>query len=178
MVKSHQGFQRAAAALIVVAFAIVGSAPALARTADRTTSSTQVTHQRITHTVRIPNRTVVHRTAQLPRGETRVGQPGHTGLRVNVFRLTLEGGDVVDRQLVNTWIRREPAPRIILKGTGQAQQPTRRCDPNYTGCVPIASDVDCAGGSGNGPAYVRGPVRIIGTDIYDLDADGDGWGCE
>ncbi|WP_431606782.1 hypothetical protein [Mycolicibacterium neoaurum] len=27
------------------------------------------------------------------------------------------------------------------------------CDPNYSGaCVPIASDVDCAGGSGNGPA--------------------------
>jgi len=55
----------------------------------------------------------------------------------------------------------------------------KRCDPNYAGaCVPIASDVDCAGGSGNGPAYVQGPVRVIGTDIYDLDRDGDGIGCE
>jgi hypothetical protein len=53
-----------------------------------------------------------------------------------------------------------------------------RCDPNYTPCVPIASDVDCAGGRGNGPAYVRGPVRVIGTDIYQLDHDGDGVGCE
>jgi ketosteroid isomerase-like protein len=44
--------------------------------------------------------------------------------------------------------------------------------------VPIASDVDCAGGGGNGPAYVRGPVRVIGTDIYDLDRDGDGIGCD
>lgn len=26
--------------------------------------------------------------------------------------------------------------------------------------MPIASDVDCAGGSGNGPAYVHGPVTI------------------
>ena len=53
------------------------------------------------------------------------------------------------------------------------------CDPNYTGaCVPIASDVDCAGGSGNGPAYVRGPVRVVGVDIYGLDRDGDGIGCE
>lgn len=52
------------------------------------------------------------------------------------------------------------------------------CDPNYTPCVPIASDVDCAGGSGNGPAYVRGPVRVIGSDIYGLDRDGDGIGCE
>ena len=53
------------------------------------------------------------------------------------------------------------------------------CDPNYAGaCVPIASDVDCAGGSGNGPAYVRGPVTVIGSDIYGLDSNRDGVGCE
>jgi hypothetical protein len=52
------------------------------------------------------------------------------------------------------------------------------CDPNYEPCVPVASDVDCAGGSGNGPAYVRGPVRVVGIDIYGLDRDGDGIGCE
>ena len=56
--------------------------------------------------------------------------------------------------------------------------PQQQCDPNYSGCVPIASDVDCAGGSGNGPAYVDGPVDVIGTDIYDLDRDGDGTACE
>lgn len=53
------------------------------------------------------------------------------------------------------------------------------CDPNYEGaCVPIASDVDCAGGKGNGPEYVRGPVYVVGDDIYGLDRDGDGVGCE
>lgn len=53
------------------------------------------------------------------------------------------------------------------------------CDANYGGvCVPIASDVDCAGGSGNGPAYVVGPVYIVGSDIYGLDRDGDGVACE
>jgi hypothetical protein len=51
------------------------------------------------------------------------------------------------------------------------------CNPNYTGCVPNASDVDCAGGSGNGPAYT-GPVQVIGTDVYGLDRDGDGYACE
>jgi hypothetical protein len=58
--------------------------------------------------------------------------------------------------------------------------PASDCDPNYEGaCVPIASDVDCAGGSGNGPAYVDGPVRVIGSDIYGLDGnDNDGIGCE
>jgi hypothetical protein len=53
-----------------------------------------------------------------------------------------------------------------------------RCDPNYQPCVPIASDVDCAGGGGNGPAYVQGPVRVVGRDVYGLDRDGDGIGCE
>ncbi len=53
------------------------------------------------------------------------------------------------------------------------------CDPNYgMACVPVASDVDCAGGSGNGPAYVRGPVSVVGRDIYKLDRDKDGYGCE
>ncbi|MBD8659802.1 G5 domain-containing protein [Frigoribacterium sp. CFBP 8754] len=53
------------------------------------------------------------------------------------------------------------------------------CDANYSGaCVPVASDVDCAGGSGNGPAYVQGPVTIVGSDVYDLDRDGDGVACD
>jgi hypothetical protein len=41
-----------------------------------------------------------------------------------------------------------------------------------------ASDYDCAGGSGDGPRYVEGPVYISGSDPYDLDSDGDGVGCE
>jgi len=44
--------------------------------------------------------------------------------------------------------------------------------------VPVASDVDCAGGTGNGPAYVRGSVQVVGSDPYRLDADNDGIGCE
>jgi len=52
------------------------------------------------------------------------------------------------------------------------------CDPNYSGCVPIASDVDCRGGRGNGPEFVDGPVRVIGRDVYGLDRNGNGIGCE
>ena len=54
-----------------------------------------------------------------------------------------------------------------------------RCDPNYEGaCLdPAAADYDCAGGSGDGPLYT-GPVRVVGTDRFDLDADGDGYACE
>ena len=53
------------------------------------------------------------------------------------------------------------------------------CDSNYSGgCVPIASDVDCGGGSGNGPAYFYGTATVVGVDIYGLDRDGDGIACE
>ncbi|MCF7552008.1 hypothetical protein [Pseudonocardia sp. WMMC193] len=73
-----------------------------------------------------------------------------------------------------------PAPQTRAPQPAAAQAPARStgCDPNYSGCVPIDSDVDCEGGKGNGPSYVRGPVRVIGKDIYGLDADKDGIGCE
>jgi hypothetical protein len=56
--------------------------------------------------------------------------------------------------------------------------PAGKCNPNYSGCVPIARDVDCEGGSGDGPAYVSGPVQVIDKDVYGLDHDKDGVGCE
>lgn len=56
--------------------------------------------------------------------------------------------------------------------------PEEKCHPSYSGCLnPNASDYDCAGGSGNGP-YYTGRVRVIGPDVFGLDRDGDGWGCE
>jgi hypothetical protein len=52
------------------------------------------------------------------------------------------------------------------------------CDPNYGGCVPIDSDVDCPNGSGDGPSYAPGAVPVTGNDIYGLDSDSDGTACE
>jgi hypothetical protein len=51
------------------------------------------------------------------------------------------------------------------------------CHENYEGCVPVADDVDCEGGLGDGPAYVKGPVKVIGSDVYRIDTDGDGIAC-
>jgi len=69
------------------------------------------------------------------------------------------------------------ANRRVINET-ETSTTSSQCDPNYSGCVPIASDVDCLGGTGNGPAYVKGPVRVTGKDIYQLDDDDDGIGCE
>ena len=58
-----------------------------------------------------------------------------------------------------------------------APPPPSNCTPGYSPCLTPAPDYDCAGGSGDGPAYT-GFVRVTGSDPYDLDADGDGLACE
>jgi hypothetical protein len=69
--------------------------------------------------------------------------------------------------------------RIVISNVQRSPDAgaSRNCTPGYTPCLPPASDYDCAGGSGNGPKYT-GPVRVTGSDPYDLDRDGDGVGCE
>ena len=54
------------------------------------------------------------------------------------------------------------------------------CDPNYAGqCLKDGiGDYDCSSGSGNGPNYVYGTVRVVGSDPFGLDRDNDGLGCE
>jgi hypothetical protein len=59
-----------------------------------------------------------------------------------------------------------------------AAAPAPDCEPGYDPCIPPGPDVDCAGGSGNGPRYVNGPVSVTGSDPYGLDSNHDGVGCE
>ncbi len=69
---------------------------------------------------------------------------------------------------------------LPLPQAGNALQfPGPACHPSYWGwCVPRnVSDVDCLGGTGNGPYYV-GRVLVVGPDEYELDADDNGIGCE
>ena len=80
--------------------------------------------------------------------------------------------------LVVVWAAATPAMAADLTLT-KARPTMAQCDTNYRGaCVPIASDVDCAAGSGNGPAYVAGPFHVVGGDPYGLDRDHDGLACE
>jgi hypothetical protein len=72
---------------------------------------------------------------------------------------------------------RPPTTRPAPKTT---RAPSGNCDPSYPGsCLHDGiGDYDCAGGSGNGPNYVDGPIRVRPPDPFDLDRDGDGLGCE
>lgn len=60
------------------------------------------------------------------------------------------------------------------------EESSPECDPNYEGeCLKDGiGDYDCAGGSGNGPNYVYSEVRVVGVDVFGLDANGNGIGCE
>lgn len=67
----------------------------------------------------------------------------------------------------------------FVSPTTTTSAPAQPCHPSYVGeCVPVGvADVDCRGGSGDGPYYV-GRVTVVGPDVYGLDRDKDGIGCE
>ena len=66
---------------------------------------------------------------------------------------------------------------IVISNVVRPVAPPQNCTAGYDPCLAPASDYDCAGGSGDGPAYT-GYVVVTGADPYDLDADGDGVACE
>jgi resuscitation-promoting factor RpfB len=131
--------------------------------------------KRVTETQTIPYATRTVNDPNLAKGTTKVRTVGVAGTKTLTYEVTYTNGVETSRKPVGEVVTKAPVTEVVAVGSKETQQ----CDPNYSGaCVPIASDVDCAGGSGNGPAYVRGPVRVIGRDIYGLDDDGDGIGCE
>jgi hypothetical protein len=73
------------------------------------------------------------------------------------------------------------AKAAAARAAAAATPPTNsapNCTPGYDPCIPPGPDVDCAGGTGNGPRYVQGPITVTGNDPYRLDADHNGIGCE
>jgi len=140
------------------------------------TSQPQVTTKTVTERKSIAFATRTVNDASLAKGVKKTRTSGAAGVRTLTYRVTYTGGVQTAKTLVKTVVTRAPVTKVVAVGTKAPA--SSRCDPNYSGCVPIASDVDCAGGSGNGPAYVTGPIRVIGDDIYDLDSDGDGVACE
>jgi len=127
-------------------------------------------------------------------GTTVVSTAGVDGTKRTTYKVMYVDGVEVSREVVGETIAVEPVQEVTTRGTLKPQpapapkpvtkpvplaQPGNGCDPNYSGaCVPIASDVDCAGGTGNGPAYLDGTARVVGTDIYKLDRDKNGIACD
>jgi len=116
--------------------------------------------------------------SSMAEGEKVVRTTGVNGTRRLTYQVTFVNGVQTAKELVKEEVAKQPRTQVTAIGTKVEEEESSGCDPNYSGCVPIASDVDCSGGSGNGPAYVQGPVTVVGSDIYDLDRDSDGVGCE
>ncbi len=160
---------------------------------------TPTTFETATEEVPVPFEAATVDDPQLDQGATALVSAGVNGVKVITYRVTMVDGVEVSREVVSEAVSVPPVAEVTAIGSKApapvavpapapapapapvplVQQGGGGCDSNYTGaCVPISSDVDCAGGSGNGPAYVQGPVQIIGSDIYDLDRDGDGIACD
>lgn len=130
--------------------------------------------------------------------ESRVSVPDVVGLKLKKARTLLRDADLgvdVRRKASEaprgTVLRQRPASGVevrpghvvnlvIAKPRPLPPPSTPNCHPSYVGvCLKVgAGDYDCAGGSGDGPNYVEGPVTVVGPDEFRLDGDGDGIGCE
>jgi resuscitation-promoting factor RpfB len=174
------------------------SAPvtAAARATTSATTTSSPTHSVVTRTVSeivaIPFEKRTVEDAALAVGTRTVRTAGVEGAKTVFYTVTMTDGVETGRSVEREEVIRQPVTEVTAVGTKAPptakSSPTSSaapkalssgCDPNYSGaCVPIASDVDCSSGKGNGPAYVQGPVRVVGEDIYGLDSDGDGIGCE
>jgi hypothetical protein len=153
---------------------IQASTAAPASTGTAALKQTVVTSRTVTERRAIRYSTRRVDDSSLAKGKERVRVQGRTGVRTRTYRVTFTDGRQTARTLVSNAVTRRPVTRVVAVGTKRASN----CDSNYSGCVPVASDVDCAGGSGDGPAYVSGIVRVVGSDVYDLDRDNDGYGCD
>lgn len=187
----------AAAAVLVLAAGLTGcgtgdvvgkSAGATPTTAASSRSWTPsptpvITVRHLTMREPIPFKRVRRHDPSMDIGTERVTTPDKKGVRTILYEVKYRGGVETSHRVLQKKISVKPVNQVTSIGTRKPPAPQAvpqsGCDPNYSGgCVPIDSDVDCAGGSGNGPSYVQGPVSVVGSDIYDLDADHDGLGCE
>jgi len=58
----------------------------------------------------------------------------------------------------------------VVVGLYGDQVTTGECTPGYIPCIPIVDNITCG--------ELKIAVRVVGEDIYGLDRDGDGVGCE
>jgi hypothetical protein len=149
------------------------------------TSSTTVRAEEVREAVPFTTSTIDD--PNLDVGTTALFTAGRDGERTITYEVVYEDGVEVERSVTSEVVSVPSIDEVTAVGTRvpppppapEPVAPAGGCDPNYSGpCVPVAPDVDCAGGSGNGPGYVSGPVYVVGVDIYDLDRDGDGIGCD
>jgi beta-lactamase superfamily II metal-dependent hydrolase len=111
----------------------------------------------------------------------RLAAHGTTVYRTDLNGTVVLSSDCNTYSISTTGATPPPQPTPSSRGLPPPPDPAASCDPCYPDvCIPVgAADYDCAGGSGNGPNYIQGPVRVVcHPDPHGLDGNSDGWGCE
>jgi hypothetical protein len=146
------------------------------KTSRTPTAALDVTIRTVTEKVSIPYPIRSVDDPKMEQDARRVLTKGVAGVRTLTYRVTITGGRQTAKELVRSVLTKKPVGMVVAVGT---KKPAGRddCNANYSDCVPVAVDVDCAGG-GNGPVYQRLPVKVVGIDIYHLDLDGNGEACD
>ncbi|SCL35408.1 G5 domain-containing protein [Micromonospora pallida] len=132
-----------------------------------------VTTKQVTETARIPFPVQIVDDPALPEGQQVIRIRGVVGVKTLTYEVVHVDGEPTDKRLLRSTVTRPPVTQVVAAGTAT----TAACDPNYSGCVPVAEDVDCAR-RGDGPAWITGTVKVTGSDIYRLDRDRNGVGCD
>ena len=92
--------------------------------------------------------------------------------RHSVYVKAEQGAKASPRGLWRACGTRATAPQPIV--SPPAPPVGSSCHTSYSPCLPVVGDLDCA----DVRALGKAPVRVLGSDPYRLDGDGDGWGCE
>ncbi len=92
--------------------------------------------------------------------------------RHSAYRTAEQGAKAATRGLWRQCETQETSPQPVAPPPPPAASAS--CHSSYSPCLPIVGDLDCA----DVRALGKAPVRVVGSDPYRLDGDGDGWGCE
>ena len=88
----------------------------------------RVTHRTKNHRVRLDWRhTKLRHVTSLKPGHRKVARPGRDGIRRIHVRAELHNGNVVDRKVRKSWIRK-PRPKIVLVGTRLNWKALAQCE--------------------------------------------------
>ena len=112
----------------------------------------KVETQTKTELVDVPFEKVTVNDATLATGTMAIRTPGVVGKKTFLYEITTTDGLETDKKLISETVTTAPITEVTAKGTKVATpKPASSCSPHYSGCVPIASDVDCGVGVETAP---------------------------
>lgn len=126
-----------------------------------------------TETQEVPFGSTTVNDGNMAKDTTKITVAGVNGVKTLTYKVTYTDGVKGQKELIKEEVTTQPVTQVTAVGTYVAPPPQARsnCHPSYSGCVPnVSYDLDCAD--------IGQRVRVIGPDVFRLDADDDGIGCD